>query len=172
LEILPRTPDEYRRWWTKNTQVSYGLCWCGCGLKTKRPRWNNNAIGQVGGQPRRYIIGHNVKPKQESRRRDVEYVPQDRGYDTPCWIWQGCLNQWGYGVKRNGKKLPHAHRYYWERVHGPIPRGLVMHHECRTKDCVNPAHLSVMTVTEHSIMHAAEQGFGGKTRWGSREETD
>jgi hypothetical protein len=34
-----------------------------------------------------------------------------------------------------------AHRVVYERVRGPIPKGLVLDHLCRNPGCVNPEHL-------------------------------
>ena len=33
---------------------------------------------------------------------------------------------------------------------GPIPEGLVIDHLCRVRDCVNPAHLDVVTTGENT----------------------
>lgn len=34
-----------------------------------------------------------------------------------------------------------SHHLAWEAAHGPLPRGVVVFRECRTKGCINPWHL-------------------------------
>lgn len=61
--------------------IEYGFCQCGCGERTTIHN----------GHPRRYIHNHHT------RLSPVEYVEQDCGYKTPCWIWQRSINADGYG---------------------------------------------------------------------------
>lgn len=49
------------------------------------------------------------------------------------------------------------HRVAWEREKGLVPSGMVVHHECRNKKCVNVAHLMLLTNAEHSALHLAER---------------
>jgi hypothetical protein len=60
-----------------------GYCWCGSwvGFWKKTDAVN----GQVKGQPKRFVRGHNSKLERKSR---PDYVVEDRGFDTPCWVWQ------------------------------------------------------------------------------------
>lgn len=61
-----------------------------------------------------------------------------------CLEWTGCKSR-GYGKLRVGGKMIAAHRYAWERVHGPILEGLVIDHMCWNPACVNVDHLRVVT---------------------------
>lgn len=109
--------------------VPYGFCHCGCGEKTT----------VYYGTPRRYISGHN------RAKAPVEYVEEDRGYKTPCWVWQRSLSPKGYGTCWHGS----AHRYYYQQAKGPIPDGLQLDHLCRVRACVNPDHLEPVTNVEN-----------------------
>jgi len=46
-----------------------------------------------------------------------------------------------------------AHRMYYEYYKGEIPYGMVVHHKCRNKACVNPDHLELMTDRRHKQLH-------------------
>lgn len=67
-----------------------------------------------------------------------------------CWEWTGARYSNGYGefmVTAGASAL--AHRFAWERLVGPIPKGLELHHNCRNRVCLNPDHLEVVTRREH-----------------------
>lgn len=55
----------------------------------------------------------------------------------------------GYGADR--REL--AHRAAWFRKNGPIPDGMVIHHECGNRQCVNVDHLRCLTNLEHNRIH-------------------
>jgi hypothetical protein len=79
----------------------------------------------------------------------VEYIEQDCGYETPCWVWQRSKMGNGYGCCRVDGVLTAAHRVYYERFVGSIPDGLDLDHLCRVRACVNPAHLEPVTRAEN-----------------------
>jgi hypothetical protein len=76
------------------------------------------------------------------------------GYKTPCWVWQGGLNKWGYAkIKRNGRTQG-AHRLFYRAFVNPelLPSRAGsdgLDHLCRTRKCVNPAHLELTTCVEN-----------------------
>jgi hypothetical protein len=76
-----------------------------------------------------------------------------------CWLWQGTLSN-GYGnFAINGGHIL-AHRYSWELVHGPVPDGLWVLHNCPGGDdprCCNPAHLWLGT-NQDNIADMAKKG--------------
>lgn len=107
-----------------------GFCQCGCGSTT------NPGM--------RYLRGH-------SRRH--HHTEEDRGHDTPCWIWRGSVNRWGYGKTsrvRHGKRETLAHRAYYAEHVGPIPPGKQIDHRCRIPACVNPDHLEVVDAVQNT----------------------
>lgn len=85
--------------------------------------------------------------KVDSRRR--KWVWDDRVMPEPntgCHLWMGPLCRLGYGRIRPQGVGPNpspvlVHRVAWERVHGPIPSGVVVCHRCDVPSCVNPDHL-------------------------------
>lgn len=63
-----------------------------------------------------------------------------------CLIWTGATDSNGYGQMRFNGSYIGAHRYAWEREHGPIPVGGYIDHKdhCNTS-CVNVLHLRMTT---------------------------
>lgn len=82
------------------------------------------------------------------------YSVMNKGYTTECWIWLGC-KRGGYGQVSNPRypqepsKMIGAHVYYWEKINGRVPNGMVLDHLCNVRDCVNPAHLKICTHKEN-----------------------
>jgi HNH endonuclease len=76
---------------------------------------------------------------------------EDRGHETPCWVWQGYIRpRDGYPdrMRWHGRKVwPLRHIY--EMLVGPIPEGLDLDHLCRVRVCVNPEHAEPVTRGEN-----------------------
>lgn len=89
-----------------------------------------------------------LTPKQQDRF----WSNVTKGTSTQCWLWRGTLND-GYGqfsVRRVTHQAHHrAHRIAWELLRSRIPDGLQLDHLCRVRNCVNPAHLEVVTNREN-----------------------
>ena len=101
--------------------------------------------GIIAGQPVDYINGHGT------RLSPVEYIEEDRGYKTSCWIWQRSKDKDGYGFitidpRPSGSRSGRAHVVYYERKYGKIPQGLFPDHLCRVPSCVNPDHIEPVTI--------------------------
>jgi hypothetical protein len=81
-----------------------------------------------------------------------------------CWLWQGFINNGGYGTAYSqalGKSIV-AHRLSWMLSTGrEIPPGLVIHHSCHVRPCVNPAHLHPVTEAENVRMQRPTGGRYG-----------
>lgn len=114
------------------------FCACGCGqLITVRTKPSE--------QPR-YVHGHNQR-----RISLPDCWVEDS--DTGCHLWLGATSTDGYGhIQWNGRPRP-VHVAFWEQSFGPVPAGLVLHHRCECKRCVNPAHLEPMTRDAHIALH-------------------
>lgn len=132
-------------------------CECGCGGDTRLAPKTRSAKGHVKGQPIRFIAGH-------QRRKAARYRLEDRGYQTPCHIWQGAILPNGYGQEwdNDRNRMVAAHRRTYERAHGPIPGHLELDHLCRVRACVNPGHLEAVTHLENMRRgHSWNAGDGG-----------
>ena len=66
-----------------------------------------------------------------------------------CWLWTAHCNQGGYGRFWTGTEWQVAHRFAYELLVGPIPKGLDLDHLCRVRHCVNPTHLEPVTRAEN-----------------------
>jgi len=88
---------------------------------------------------------------EEKRRADFErFIERTEA----CWLWTGSKNRAGYGTFRVGRTQAGAHRWAWQWVHGAIPKGMQIHHQCRTPSCVNPAHLTLATARRNLQLRA------------------
>lgn len=125
-------------------------CACGCGELTTVYR----------GNAKKFVHGHNHEERYISAK---DYTVEDRGYETPCWIWRHATNKnrSGHGAVTIRKRKTTAHRAMYEQKVGPIPRGRVLHHLCEVTACIRPSHLAVLaSQSAHNRVH----GFGGRNR--------
>ncbi len=91
-----------------------------------------------------FVDAMNALPANMSRR--IALAP------TGCWLWTGDRYENGYGRGWIGKGLSRqAHRAVYLVLVGQVPEGLVLDHLCRTKLCVNPRHLDVVTHRENIL---------------------
>jgi hypothetical protein len=98
-------------------------CLCGCGELTEIAVQTSVIHGAISGESRRYKNGHS------RRLSPTEYLIEDRGHKTPCWVWQRGKDRDGYGS---------------------IPDGLELDHLCRVTSCVNPDHIEPVTSAENT----------------------
>lgn len=145
LRFLPnhhrRGPRPAER--TRVDQNPSGVCLCGCGSAVEPYPSELPRVFHP-----RFLPGH------RNRKSGVDYVEEDRGFETPCWIWQRKLTKKGYGIVGlpDGSEQV-AHRWVYEREVGPAPEGLDLHHRCHVKACVNPAHVEPLEHGEHVRRH-------------------
>lgn len=154
--------------------MSDDLCECGCGELAPIAKYSWAKYGWIKGQPKRFLNNHhfrtpevrariaarvkspimNLGGSQPTKRARWRGTPEDRGYSTPCLIWQGYVAPTGYGELRDGATRWLAHRWAFEQARGPIPEDHHLHHLCEQKDCINAEHLQPMTVSAHRLLHA------------------
>jgi hypothetical protein len=61
------------------------------------------------------------------------------------------MSSTGYGgFSPAGDKEGSAHRYAYELLVGPIPKGWTVDHLCRVRACVKPEHLEAVTYGENN----------------------
>ncbi|WP_338699141.1 HNH endonuclease signature motif containing protein [Streptomyces sp. Q6] len=73
------------------------------------------------------------------------------GTADECWPWTAAVNpKTRYGQFRVGATIRGAHTIAVVYRHGPVPVGHVVDHLCRTRTCVNPHHLDVVTIAENT----------------------
>lgn len=90
------------------------------------------------------------QPNRSRKKRVLGWVVAENG----CHIWQGQLNEFGYGILRVRLGNKHlAHRVRYEEEVGPIPEGLVLdHYVCNNGagGCCNPPHCEAVTQSENA----------------------
>lgn len=85
----------------------------------------------------------------------TRYVVEERGYETPCHIWQNKPNSAGYGTARDPEtgRVRSVHVLYYEQEYGPVTPGFLVHHLCFVRLCVRTEHLKEVTRAEHTRLH-------------------
>lgn len=68
-----------------------------------------------------------------------------------CWNWQGSVDGGGYGIFwPDNAKIAKSHRFSYQEIVGPIPKGLHVDHLCKNRKCVRPEHLQTVTQQENN----------------------
>ena len=78
-----------------------------------------------------------------------------------CIIFAGTTNSKGYGCVGEGL----VHRLAWIAFHGPIPRGMELHHRCKEKRCFNVDHLECLTKAQHMEIEGRPQRLDEDKVW-------
>ena len=85
-----------------------------------------------------------------------------------CLVWTSTALQAGYGVLQVDGALMKAHRYAWQRVHGPLSSDEHIDHMCHNTACCNVSHLRIVTHSENMYNRA---GASKNSRSGYRNVT-
>lgn len=92
------------------------------------------------------MIWRGLSPKD----RFFTHVDQSAGGDG-CWPWTGDISAKGYGrFFLQGVRYA-AHRWLFEQINGQVSLDMQLDHLCRVRNCVNPAHLEVVTPRENIL---------------------
>ena len=98
----------------------------------------------------------NMHYKRAMKGQDLAKPPKIVGDDVArfwskvdktkdCWTWTGILKPDGYARFRVGPRLQYVHIYSYRLLVGEYDSSLQLDHLCRTRHCVNPAHLEPVT---------------------------
>lgn len=100
---------------------------------------------------RHYLMARN-RGEFECRHpaRSVKDLLRGRTHaEGSCVIWDGRVNDHGYGVASFHNHFSRVHRVVWEEEHGPVPAGAVIDHLCFRRSCVNVEHMRLLTNTQN-----------------------
>jgi DNA-binding XRE family transcriptional regulator len=83
-----------------------------------------------------------------------------------CWIWQGAINEGGYGIFWDNNKPIRAHRWSFKFFNGELNDDICVLHNCPEGDnplCVNPHHLFLGTRADNiqDMVSKGRQNFSG-----------
>lgn len=102
------------------------------------------------------------KPKDPVQR----FLSKTRAGPDGCIEWSGHKTRPGYGQFSWMSKPILAHRWVYEAVKGPIPKGMVIDHLCRNRACVNVAHLECVSMgenTKRGLLHIMQKAKAAGT---------
>lgn len=94
---------------------------------------------------------NSVPVPERVAKRAYERVDRDA---NGCWISQYSVASHGYSQigwqNRGARHVVLGHRASWTHVNGQVPLGMTIDHICKTKRCVNPAHLRLLPNYENA----------------------
>lgn len=82
----------------------------------------------------------------------LEFLWERTDRSGNCWLWQAAKTARGYGVVTVDKRHQYAHRLVFALVNGPIPKSMLVCHDCPGGDnpsCIRPDHLFAGTQSDN-----------------------
>lgn len=96
------------------------------------------------------------RPPETNRTRFARgYVVLQNG----CWGWKSCKMGYGRFKWRVGHcdwRMLGAHVASYMLHHGPVPKGMHVHHKCNHPPCVNPDHLGLLTPKKNVVHNSSK----------------
>ena len=93
--------------------------------------------------------------------------PQVHLGQDACHLWKGKPDHKGYGTITFTRsptlqvcRKQWAHRVAYALHVGDIPKGMTVEHICRNPSCVNPKHLTLLTVAQNTIQGNKDRARG------------
>jgi len=77
-------------------------------------------------------------------------------HDGSCWLWQGSLDQDGYGLFKVQRTMRRAHRIAYFLATGIDPGPFLICHSCDTPGCCKPSDLFPGTVSDNALDASAK----------------
>ena len=94
-------------------------------------------------------------------RVDTRQILKDKSkLVNGCLLWQGYLNEDGYGTTSYKGRQFKVHRLAYTLKYGEIPEGMVVMHQCDVPSCINVDHLMLGTVKDNVIDMARKDRHG------------
>lgn len=92
---------------------------------------------------------YSLSLKKLTGEKSAKYKKERYSVDeqTGCWNWllsttkPDKFGKFKYGILTVNNKRWRAHRFYYEKYKGKIPKGMHLDHLCRNTLCINPDHL-------------------------------
>ena len=84
--------------------------------------------------------------------------------NSGCWLWDGPVDENGYGRFRVGARKERTHRLAYRLHCGSVPPGFRVLHACDIPACVNPSHLRLGTDADN----VADKVERDRCAWGER----
>lgn len=70
--------------------------------------------------------------------------------NSECWLWTGALMN-GYGTFWLNGRNCYTHRWAYSQLRAAIPRNMTIDHLCRTRACVNPFHMEIVSMKLNTL---------------------
>jgi hypothetical protein len=78
------------------------------------------------------------------------------GYSTPCWVYTGTMDDWGYCYAKHEGKKRFVHRIAYAWRNGETPARRDVEHLCKQHACCNPDHLTTLPPKENAAGRSDE----------------